>query len=251
MKLFGEYLTERGLVTEEDLTAAILQQIAALPTIPEILFQFQLMSHANILRALKFQSQQKIEFKRSCEILGLWDFAFEGRIKEELNRVRVPIGEMLVLRQRLSREQLNRALTEYFDQPQQHRHESSAVGPGLNTSQLSLLQVEVDEKVFADGLDAVKMQRLLTVFRLLRLQKSESLVSQLLSLRTMTLDAAAEPAISQVSEQIVKQILTLKEVVVQTGAEPVTESASFLDCLSTLQALVERTAKLGNEKRVA
>jgi hypothetical protein len=114
MKLFGEFLVERGLVSEKDLVDAIIEQISLTPSLPVLVHQYGLLTHGELIRALGHQARSKKDFKSACQELGLWTDLHEAKVEELLAALRIPIGQILIKKNLLSFEVLRRSLDEFF-----------------------------------------------------------------------------------------------------------------------------------------
>lgn len=113
-KLFGEYLVEKKLISSAQLLEILMDQLAALPTLPELLHQKRLMSDDDLLRALSHQSSSDTDFKGACTALGLWTPSLQASIASHLLEIRIPIGQLLVQKGHLTLATLTKALDEYF-----------------------------------------------------------------------------------------------------------------------------------------
>ncbi len=113
-KLFGQYLVEKSLVTESDVLAAVIEQIGSTRSQAEILYQTKMISEADLLKALVFQSSRKVDFKSACSKLGLWSSGIENELIQKQNSVKKPIGQILLDQGKIKSEDLNKALQDYF-----------------------------------------------------------------------------------------------------------------------------------------
>lgn len=114
MKLFGEFLVQKGVITEELLLQAVVRQIAMLPATAEIILAHKILPPSQLLAVLKHQSQWRIDFIASAQALGVWSEEVASRLQKELAEVRVPLGMILINMGALEADQLPHYLDEYF-----------------------------------------------------------------------------------------------------------------------------------------
>ena len=95
-KLFGEYLVEKGYLSESALLTALIQQLKTIPSITELVFEKKIMHHDQILNILLLQHHKKSGFIESAKELNLWTSAIQNEVENEISRVKIPLGEVLV-----------------------------------------------------------------------------------------------------------------------------------------------------------
>ena len=61
MKLFGEYLIERNIVSTEQMVAALIRQTSKLPGMAEMAYNKKLMRPDQLFKIMKFQNIKKIK----------------------------------------------------------------------------------------------------------------------------------------------------------------------------------------------
>lgn len=114
MKLFGEYLIEKGLIDAESLVDALIEQVRSLPTTVEIVRAQKLMSAANIVKAFKIESETGGSFVAAAKALGAWTPEVETVVNREVKLRRMPLGQILVRRGILSVEKMAAALDDFL-----------------------------------------------------------------------------------------------------------------------------------------
>ncbi len=95
-KLFGEFLIDQQLVTEEQLTCALVHQIKLMPSTVEVIFQHKLLPNHKIIEILKCQQTTGRDFRSSAKFLGFWSNDLETTVQTLLEKARTPLGEVLV-----------------------------------------------------------------------------------------------------------------------------------------------------------
>ena len=128
--MFGEYLVARNYVSSEDLFAALLEQMNALPPEIMILYQQQKITAAEGLKILVTQSEGNIEFRGAMTLLGLWRAEMDDIVLSELAKHRIPIGQILIRRGALSSEILGAALDDYFREKKRLKIQAAKVLAG-------------------------------------------------------------------------------------------------------------------------
>jgi HPt (histidine-containing phosphotransfer) domain-containing protein len=114
VKLFGEYLVQKGLVNKDALADALVEQVSRMPTYTELAWKAKALNSDSLLSLLKTQAEKKSGFVEAAQQLGLWSAQLETVLADGARRNRVPIGEILVNRGLLTPESLAHALDEFL-----------------------------------------------------------------------------------------------------------------------------------------
>lgn len=114
MKLFGEFLVDQGLVSEEDVVGALMEQISSVPCIAELTFSLKLIAPKDIFKILKYQVEHQAEFRQACIEMKLWNDNIQSQIDEKLKQVRMPIGQVLLKQGKVDISALTKALDSYI-----------------------------------------------------------------------------------------------------------------------------------------
>jgi len=125
-KLFGEYLVEKGLVTAEQLVAALMEQLCSTPLVAEVVFAHKLFSVGDMMRTMAHQHRSGLDFQSAAESLDLWSPAIETAILGHMRAVRKPLGEVLVEMKVLSLDDLTSSLDSYVEACGRERDAQSA-----------------------------------------------------------------------------------------------------------------------------
>lgn len=233
-KLFGEFLVEKGLVKEELLLEALIDQMRNMPSAVEMVYEHKLMVPSELLRALTHQTKFQVDFKRACLDLKLWSPTLEAAIKKGLDAKRVPIGQILV-KKGLDFERMTNAFDEYLGGLTlvENTGENRAGGP-LSDSQFSevsgailedyeellsdLRRAEIEEMVMKIGPSEIKSicLELLGHFhsmkggaRFIKAQLSERLlekVEELLRVCSVVNTQIAQNELGRVTAQIMRAV---------------------------------------------
>lgn len=126
MKLFGEFLVEKNILSEEQLLELLMQQLRDLPTVGEVVFREKLLSTRDILRTMAHQTRQGIEFRTAARELGLWNDSIEKQVAEFSARKRMYLGQLVVNCGRATLPQMEALLDEYLVSVQQERKAQEA-----------------------------------------------------------------------------------------------------------------------------
>ncbi len=133
MKLFGEYLIEKNIVTEDQLVDALVDQIREEPSICEITYSEKLLTTSQILSILSLQTKEKLTFIDSAKKLKAWNPDIEKKISEILQKKRIPIGQILLKKGGANFDQLINALDEFLAEIKPHQ-EDEKPAPSIKTS---------------------------------------------------------------------------------------------------------------------
>jgi hypothetical protein len=148
MKLFGEYLIEKGLVNSEVLVDALVEQVRNLPTMAEIVRTHKVLPAVDIISVFKLESQNGSSFVVAAKSLGLWTPEVEAVVSRELKLRRIPLGQILVRRGHLTIEKMAMALDEFLGElpidarPANRPPSSAPVAPLVSSPKGEALQYE-------------------------------------------------------------------------------------------------------------
>lgn len=112
-KLFGEYLLESGLITEGQLLDAVFEQIKDLPTWAEVIRSRGWMSESDLLRIFATQAKCNLDFRVAAKQCDLWNDELDQKVEAELQKIRSPIGHILIRKGLISLDRLSSALTNF------------------------------------------------------------------------------------------------------------------------------------------
>ncbi|MBI2601443.1 MAG: hypothetical protein HYW48_00155 [Deltaproteobacteria bacterium] len=114
-KLFGEYLVEKSIVNRTSLVEVLIEQAAALPSLAEIIYRNNLLSPDDLFNIFSYQVKNGVEFASAAKALGLWSDTLEKDIQNRLNKIRTPIGQLLVKRGLIDAKVLVDAFDDYIE----------------------------------------------------------------------------------------------------------------------------------------
>lgn len=114
MKLFGEFLVEKGLINKDLLADALVEQVRTMPSYVELAWKAKLLGSDDLLRLLKLQAEKRVGFLEALRELGLWTENIEQILMKSGNAARTPLGEILVKRGVVSLEMIAHSLDEFL-----------------------------------------------------------------------------------------------------------------------------------------
>jgi hypothetical protein len=114
MKLFGEYLVDKNLISEKQLLDALILQIEEQPSVVKIVRDLGLLNQEQILQVLKKQTIDRISFIEAAKTFSLLNEESILKIFNDLASKRTPLGEMLIRTNSLDLTTLTRALDDFF-----------------------------------------------------------------------------------------------------------------------------------------
>ncbi|MBA92696.1 MAG: hypothetical protein CMJ43_18640 [Phyllobacteriaceae bacterium] len=131
MKLFGEYLVEKKIITEEQLTSALVEQIKNQPSVVEIIHDEKLLKPNEILSILGYQTKNKLSFITAAKTLNLWSEEIGKRVEKVTFSKRIPIGQMLLKQGSAEFQTMIDALDDFLSESgsQKKAPESSSIAP--------------------------------------------------------------------------------------------------------------------------
>lgn len=95
-KLFGEFLVDQQVISEEQLAIALVNQVKLMPATVEVIFQRKLLPNHKIIEILKCQQTTGRDFRSAAKFLGIWTKDLEISVTTLLEQARTPLGEVLV-----------------------------------------------------------------------------------------------------------------------------------------------------------
>jgi hypothetical protein len=96
VKFFGEYLVDKGIISDDQLVQTLIEQSKVTPLAIEIAYQKKIFSPAVLLTITKTQMEKRIDFKTACKEMKLWTSQIETDIESAIHSSRTPIGHLLV-----------------------------------------------------------------------------------------------------------------------------------------------------------
>ena len=114
MKYFGEYLVSKGLLTEDALVDALIEQVRSIPSMAEVLFKKKTLSTNDFLSAFRVQSEKQVDFKQACIQASVWSEALETLVIQEVQAAKVPLGQILIQKGLVDLSTLTKALDEFL-----------------------------------------------------------------------------------------------------------------------------------------
>jgi hypothetical protein len=124
MKLFGEYLIEKNIVSTEQMVAALIRQTSKMPGMAEIAYNKKLLRPDQIFKILKLQNQSKCGFIEAARDLNIWNDSVSEKFEKALDEVRTPLVQVLVEMEAAKIETVTHALDEFLGDVQDHYQEA-------------------------------------------------------------------------------------------------------------------------------
>jgi hypothetical protein len=115
-KYFGEFLVEKGVITEENLVDALIEQLANTPPLCQVIHQKNILSCAKIFEAFRFQQDNQVEFMQACKAIGAWTQEVQEKAFNSLDDMRKPLGHILVSKGLIDLKKLTNMLDEFLSQ---------------------------------------------------------------------------------------------------------------------------------------
>lgn len=113
-KLFGDFLVERSLITKNQLTEALVEQLRGVPHVATLAFDDQLIESEELYEILKLQQSENIDFISALKTLQSDSESVIEVLRTRLMNIRKPLGQILVERGFLTLEKLTSELDEFL-----------------------------------------------------------------------------------------------------------------------------------------
>lgn len=115
-KYFGEFLVEKGVISQENLVEALIDQIATTPPLCQVIFQKNILPTAKIFEAFRFQQDHQVEFMSACQSIGAWTQNVQDKTFQAIDEIRKPLGHILVNKGLIDLKKLTNMLDEFLSQ---------------------------------------------------------------------------------------------------------------------------------------
>lgn len=115
-KYFGEFLVEKGIISEDNLVDALVEQIANTPPLCQMILQNKILSSHKVFEAFRFQQDNQVEFMQACKSIGAWTQEVQDRVFTSLDDIRKPLGHILVSKGLIDLKKLTNMLDEFLSQ---------------------------------------------------------------------------------------------------------------------------------------
>jgi len=115
-KFFGEFLIEKGIISNDNLVEVLVEQIAATPPLCQLVFDKKILPPSSIFSAFRYQQENQVEFMQACKALGLWSGEVQEKTNRYLEEIRKPLGQLLVKKGYIDLKKLTKMLDEFLSQ---------------------------------------------------------------------------------------------------------------------------------------
>lgn len=113
--MFGEFLIEEKLLNQEQLLEAIIEQLQSIPSVPEVMFESNIIPKSDLLRILLHQKYEGSEFLVSAKTLGFWSPSISQQVLKKLENIQKPLGEVLIQKGFIDLESLSKTFVKYLE----------------------------------------------------------------------------------------------------------------------------------------
>lgn len=115
-RFFGEYLVQKGVITPDALVSALIEQTSKLPLVSQLVYEHKLVPAEKLLEVFHVQQVKGEDFAGACRAVGIWTAALAEELEEQLQKLRIPVGQILVERGYLDLKTLTRSLDDFLAQ---------------------------------------------------------------------------------------------------------------------------------------
>lgn len=114
MKLFGEYLIERNIVSTEQMVAALIRQTSKLPGMAEMAYNKKLMRPDQLFKIMKFQNENHSGFIEAAKELNIWNDNLSKQFEKISDELRTPLVQILIDMEAAKLETITHALDDFL-----------------------------------------------------------------------------------------------------------------------------------------
>jgi hypothetical protein len=152
MKLFGEYLIEKSIVSTEQMVAALVRQTSKMPGMAEIAYNKKLLRPDQIFKILKLQNLSNCGFIEAARELNIWNDTVSGKFEKALDEVRTPLVQVLVEMEAVKIETVTHALDEFLgDVQDQYQEAQNQPSPTVAETEAETdTEVETETEIIQD-----------------------------------------------------------------------------------------------------
>jgi len=115
-KYFGKFLVEKGVISQDSLVDALIEQIANTPPLCQVIYKNKIIATPKIFEAFRFQQDHQVEFMQACISIGAWTKEVQEKVYSVLDEVRKPLGHILVSKGLIDLKKLTMMLDEFLSQ---------------------------------------------------------------------------------------------------------------------------------------
>jgi hypothetical protein len=154
MKLFGEYLIEKNIVSTEQMVAALIRQTSKMPGMAEIAYNKKLLRPDQIFKILKLQNLSRSGFIEAARELNIWNDSVAEKFEKSLDEVRTPLVQVLIEMEAVKAETVTHALDEFLGDAQDQYTENQL----SNQTRESIESASIKDTPITEGSEEVKTQ---------------------------------------------------------------------------------------------
>ncbi|MEZ4741756.1 MAG: hypothetical protein R3B45_04810 [Bdellovibrionota bacterium] len=114
MRLFGRYLVEAGIIDNDTLLKALIEQAKSTPSIIETVHHLGLLNTTEQLEVLEFQHINNCGFIDACKKLGRWTDKLQQEILSFIQKKRKPLGHIIASMGAIEFDTLTSALDDFI-----------------------------------------------------------------------------------------------------------------------------------------
>jgi HPt (histidine-containing phosphotransfer) domain-containing protein len=139
MKLFGQYLVDKGVISKSDLVRALIIQLENTPSVTSVILENDLLTTDQLYQIFQLQADHKSGFIEAARELGCWGTKIQEQVEKILSSKRKPIGEILVKLGATEISNISKALDEFLGEL------GSAPAPVAVAAPVETLETEVED----------------------------------------------------------------------------------------------------------
>lgn len=116
VKYFGEFLVEKGVIKQDVLVHALIEQMSKMPPLAQVSLDNNILNIDQLSLVFREQQDRKIDFVSACKSLGLWTEKVEVSLSKSMDEKRIPLGQILISKSAIDLKTLTHMLDEFLSQ---------------------------------------------------------------------------------------------------------------------------------------
>ena len=127
IQYFGEFLVHKNIINDDQLVDVLIEQMTSQPTFAQVAKEKKILTSQELMTILKYQIDQKVDFITSGKKLDIINLEREKVLRDFVDEVRTPIGQILIAKNLMNLKTLTSMLDEYLSQDNLKASEPSLI----------------------------------------------------------------------------------------------------------------------------
>lgn len=154
MKLFGEYLVEKNIVSTEQLVAALIRQSSKLPGMAELAYNKKILRPDQLLKIFKHQNENKSGFIEAAKALNIWNSDLANKFDKNIEESRIPLVQILMDMEITKLDTITHALDDFLGEVQDSVESGQHTLPQTGPAAVETNNDVVENQVIQESIEA-------------------------------------------------------------------------------------------------